>query len=253
MLAMANKNGFVFASVPGLADRARVPLEAAVMALERFQQPDEWSRTKEFDGRRIEPVDGGWRLLNYQKHRSIRDEEDRREYMRLLMRKKRKSVSKNVSNVSHSKPPLAQAEAEAEAEADKVKVSLRKAKQATLISDEFIPKDEHYSLAAELGINCDMEFQKFRDHFLGVGGPKAYKRDWDATLRNWLRNSLRFGGRTNGREPTKAEQRVINSRRNILIALGDIPTPGASSAGVSVGDPTGPDEGLAGYLPRGKR
>lgn len=114
MLAMANKHGFVFASIPGLANRARVSIEATEEAIKKFQQPDPYSRTKDFDGRRIEEVDGGWKLLNYAKHRAIRDEEERREYMANLMRKKRA-----VSKISHSEPPLAQAEAEAEAEAEK--------------------------------------------------------------------------------------------------------------------------------------
>lgn len=123
---------------------------------------------------------------------------------------------------------------------------------ATRIPEEFMPKDEHYTIAAELGANCDGEFQKFRDYYLGTSGSKAAKCDWDATFRNWLRNSLNYGGRANGREPTKAEQRVINSRKNILIALGDIPAPGAGRAGISVGDPTGPDEGLAEMLSKRK-
>jgi len=129
---------------------------------------------------------------------------------------------------------------------------VKRSNKASRIPDSFIPKDEHYGIAAELGINCEMEFQKFRDYFLGVSGAKGVKRDWDATLRNWLRNSINFGGRSSGREPTKAEQRVINSRRNIRIALGDLSPTGSGGSGVSVGDPTGPDEGLAGLLPERK-
>lgn len=122
MLAMSNKNGYVFGSVPGLATMARVPLESTVMALEKLQQPDKWSRTKEHEGRRIEVVDGGWRLLTYLKHRAIRDEEERREYMKEYMRQRRKpDLLTPVSNVNHRKPrkpKLAHTEAEAEAEAD---------------------------------------------------------------------------------------------------------------------------------------
>jgi uncharacterized protein YdaU (DUF1376 family) len=123
--------------------------------------------------------------------------------------------------------------------------------KASRIPKNFIPKDEHYAIAAELGINCAMEFQKFRDYFLRISGPKGIKQDWDATLRNWLRNSVNFGGgRANGREPTKAEQRVINSRRNILQALGD--DAGRSGTGVSVGDSSGANASLVGVLPTGK-
>jgi len=115
MLAMSNKNGFVFGSEPGLASRAKVSLEATIAALDKFQKPDKYSRSKEHEGRRIEVVDGGWRLLNYLKHRSIRDEEERKEYMKAYMRDYRKQSVNNVSKVSRRKPPLAQAEAEAEA------------------------------------------------------------------------------------------------------------------------------------------
>ena len=127
MLAMADRNGRVWASVPGLANRARIPLDDSKRAIELFLSPDEWSRTPDNDGRRIEPIDGGWRLINYAKHREARDEEDRREYMRDYMGKRRDSVNNSVnkkslqkltvSNVNFCKPPLAQAEAEADAEA----------------------------------------------------------------------------------------------------------------------------------------
>ncbi|MEQ2007535.1 MAG: hypothetical protein ABMA26_12120 [Limisphaerales bacterium] len=78
MLAMADKHGRVWASVPGLANRARVPVEAVERALGIFLAPDPHSRTKAFEGRRIEVIDGGWRLLNHAKYRALRDEEDRR-------------------------------------------------------------------------------------------------------------------------------------------------------------------------------
>ena len=69
MLAMANRDGFVHSSVPGLAHRARVSLEACEAALETFKSPDPYSRTVDYEGRRIEAVDGGWILLNYLKYR----------------------------------------------------------------------------------------------------------------------------------------------------------------------------------------
>ena len=75
MLAMTDRDGYVAASVPGLAVQARVPIESVIIALESFSSPDQWSRTKDHDGRRIEEVDGGWKLLNYQKYRSTDDME----------------------------------------------------------------------------------------------------------------------------------------------------------------------------------
>jgi hypothetical protein len=65
MLVLANRDGVVESSVPGLAHESRVPLERAQAAVDVFLAPDPYSRTKEHEGRRIEPVDGGWRLLNH--------------------------------------------------------------------------------------------------------------------------------------------------------------------------------------------
>ena len=123
MLAMADRMGRVSASVPGLANRARVTLEECEHALERFMSPDKYSRTPDNDGRRIEPIEGGWRLINHSKYREMRDEDARKEYMREYMRGKRKhdelTCKQEKLTVNHGKPQLAQAEAEAEAEADK--------------------------------------------------------------------------------------------------------------------------------------
>ncbi|MEC9361907.1 MAG: hypothetical protein VYC42_01665 [Pseudomonadota bacterium] len=79
MLAMADRHGHVHASVPGLAHRARITLEECEAALKTFSTPDRYSRTPDHEGRRIEPIDGGWRLLNYLKYRDTRDADSKRE------------------------------------------------------------------------------------------------------------------------------------------------------------------------------
>lgn len=70
MLAKADKDGLVEASVPGLADAARVTLSDCEDALERLSAPDKYSRTKDNDGRRIRETEGGWILLNHAKYRA---------------------------------------------------------------------------------------------------------------------------------------------------------------------------------------
>lgn len=123
MLAIADQNGYVGASVPGLASRARVSLEDCIKALDLFRAPDEWSRTKDNDGKRIAEADGGWVLLNHAKYRATADAETRKERSRVAManlRNERKTTSKNVNkpltnvnNVNHGERQLVQAEAEA--------------------------------------------------------------------------------------------------------------------------------------------
>jgi hypothetical protein len=125
MLAMADRDGEVGASVGGLADMARISVPACKKALSNLLSPDEDSRNKSAESPRIEKIDGGWRLLNYSKYRQLGREMDRREYFRLKKREERAKISaenSNVNNVNNcpklsTKSPIAEAEAEAEAEA----------------------------------------------------------------------------------------------------------------------------------------
>lgn len=78
MLAMADKNGEVQASVPGLARVAGVQTESCREALAKFLSPDPDSRTKDDDGKRIEPIEGGWRLLNHRKYREMCSREEQK-------------------------------------------------------------------------------------------------------------------------------------------------------------------------------
>lgn len=89
MLALADRNGYVGASVPGLAHAAGVSISDVEAALKKFLSPDPHSRSKEFEGRRIEEADRGWNLLNYARFREMRDDEARREYWRLRQREVR--------------------------------------------------------------------------------------------------------------------------------------------------------------------
>ena len=97
MLAMADRDGIVEASVPGLAKRAGVEITATERALEKFMSPDPHSRSPEFEGRRIEKVDGGWRLLNFDKYAYRLSDDDRREKGRERTRRWRERKSEGVT------------------------------------------------------------------------------------------------------------------------------------------------------------
>lgn len=91
MLAMADASGNVYGAIPGLARRANVTLNEVETALHSFTSPDPYSRTKDDDGRRIEEIDGGWRLINHGKYGAIRNEDERRAYKREWDRQNRPS------------------------------------------------------------------------------------------------------------------------------------------------------------------
>ncbi len=96
MLAMADKNGLVEASVPGLADFARVPIQRARKALEKLSDRDPDSRSKTDDGRRIRETDGGWIITNHSKYRAKMGADERREYNRI-----KQAEHRAVKNVKH--------------------------------------------------------------------------------------------------------------------------------------------------------
>jgi hypothetical protein len=100
MLAMADRHGEVQASVPGLAKFAGVTREQCEAALEAFLSPDPDSRTKEADGRRLEVIDGGWRLINHEKYSQQLSAEDRRERAAVRQQRFRESHKVTLSNAS---------------------------------------------------------------------------------------------------------------------------------------------------------
>lgn len=114
LLALADKDGVCEASVPGLADLARVPINECEDALQRLSSADPYSRTSEHEGRRIEPIDGGWLLLNHSKYREKMNAEERREYLRIKKAESR-ARQQSVNNGQQSSTESTQAEAEAEA------------------------------------------------------------------------------------------------------------------------------------------
>ena len=76
MLAMADRNGEIQASIPGLARLAGVPIPDCEEALAKFIAPDPYSRTPDDEGRRIEKIEGGWSLLNHAKYREMASRDD---------------------------------------------------------------------------------------------------------------------------------------------------------------------------------
>jgi hypothetical protein len=76
MLALADRDGIIEASMPGLAHLARVSIEAMQTALTTLESPDPYSRSPEFEGRRIERIRGGWKILNYEAYREKCDKEE---------------------------------------------------------------------------------------------------------------------------------------------------------------------------------
>jgi hypothetical protein len=100
---MCDRNGIIEGAIPGIANAAVVTLEECRQAIAILLAPDPDSRTKEFEGRRLEEIDGGWRILNHQKHKDklgFSSEANRVRVAKCRARKAAKDVTPgNASNI----------------------------------------------------------------------------------------------------------------------------------------------------------
>lgn len=111
LLLLADQHGIVLASMPGLAKQAGVTVQDVEAAVETFTSPDRYSRSQEHEGRRLEPIDGGWLVLNYKKYREFRTIKQ----VKAAERQRRFREKEGVTNNARDAP---EAEAEAETEAE---------------------------------------------------------------------------------------------------------------------------------------
>ncbi len=117
MLALRNRHHVVEGSVPGLADCARVSIEACRTALKVLSEPDPDSRSQEQEGRRIQKVDGGWFIINGEYYRRKMSEDERRE-KNAIYQKNHRERKKSVSTQSDISAKSAQTEEETDADAE---------------------------------------------------------------------------------------------------------------------------------------
>jgi len=149
MLALRDRWSMVEASLPGLADAARVSMPECEEALRVLSSPDPYSRTTADEGRRIKRVEGGWFIINGEKYRNKMSLDERRDYQRIKAREYR-ARDKALENQGPSTecrqngPRLTQTETETETETEKSKATSKavqraaKSRSASLTDDQFL-------------------------------------------------------------------------------------------------------------------
>lgn len=99
LMAMTDEHGCVISTVNFVAKMARLDhnaqeVEDVRRAIDRFLSPDPESLTSENEGRRLEKIEGGWRLLNFKKYQEMMKVEARRETWRESKRRIRQGGHK---------------------------------------------------------------------------------------------------------------------------------------------------------------
>ena len=206
MLAMANQHGVVECTIPGLADRARISIKECESALQRFQQPDKYSWSKEKQGRRIEAVDGGWFLINHDKYRQLLSREDQREKTRLRVARYRyRNASVTLGNAGNDKQKQIQIH-------NKTKV-----KSVVHFVHPSLEEVAAYCKERANGIDPQKWFDYYSSNGWRVG--RNPMKDWKAAVRTWEKTEYAKGGGNGNKPETFGQIAVSNSRRAAAAVL----------------------------------
>lgn len=189
MLAMADADGVVMASVSGLARRAVEPAEKTTHALEVLLAPDPDSRDGT-TGERIEKVPGGWLILNHSAYRDKQTPTQAAVAARVRRHRAHtnqdplQTVTSNDVTPCNAIPP-----SEAEAEAEKEE---EKSTRQTFVR----PSVEEARKEAVAKGMPESEGDKFHDYYEANGwrAGKNPMRNWRSAMSNWKRNWQEFGG-----------------------------------------------------------
>lgn len=112
LLALSDKEGIVEGSLPGLASLCRLTVPEMSAALKKLAAPDPHSRSPEYEGRRIEQIEGGWKVLNYEKYRQkgMAGEGSRAPYYRQYRARKRAELFQDDSRETRDDAPRGEEE-----------------------------------------------------------------------------------------------------------------------------------------------
>jgi hypothetical protein len=188
MLALAEANGIVEGSPKGLAHQARVSVKECLTALEILKSPDPYSRSKNDEGRRIEEVDGGWRIVNHRAYRL--KAKSRAEYYR----KWRQQQAEEQKGFSPT-PPIPK-ETQTHTQTQTVQQRATRATVAQQLREgEGYTIDQVKAACVLVGIP-EEQAQNYYDHYSSQGWKKAngqqitelrthMVRLWDAGKRCW--------------------------------------------------------------------
>lgn len=231
ILACTDKDGFCQASVPGLAAVARLSVLDTAAALAKLEAPDPYSRTQDYDGRRIQKTDGGWMVLNHGKYRDRERVERRREYQADLMRERRAKEAAKVltsannlltgantaltganPSVSVSASASASASGSDSGSQDPIS-SVNTDKNKRVV---FTPPTIEQVRSFASGDPC-FDANSFMDYYQSNGWMvgKNKMRDWQATVRRWIRINKKMNQQQPNRPPilTTEERRAIAAAR----------------------------------------
>lgn len=102
MIVLCDSDGVVDMTPMALSNRTGIPLEVIEHGIKALEEPDQYSRTPDCEGRRITRLDDhrnwGWSIVNHEKYKALRAQEEVREQNRIRkqnQRKREKNINEN--------------------------------------------------------------------------------------------------------------------------------------------------------------
>jgi hypothetical protein len=239
LLVMADTDGVVDKTPQAIARIANVPLDQIQMALAALSLPDTFSRTKDHDGRRIQLIDSqrdwGWRIVNYQKYRDIRDEEARRIANRSYKRAQRQRASQQKSAECPDSQQSQQKSAQGEVEVDvEVEGEVEKSKAAPglhplqyahkMIQMLAMPSTQANMRAIEAALTAEVQFtgMSLEEAAQAIARHATIARTNGASIDKFYFEDTKWrNGNGSKRKPSPVEERVSGNRVVLSQALRD--------------------------------
>ncbi|MES1188660.1 MAG: DnaT-like ssDNA-binding domain-containing protein [Myxococcales bacterium] len=184
MLAMADQDGHVEASVGGLTRRANVTREECEQALSVLSSPDPDDKSGVDDGRRIRKVGRGWSITNHRQYREMRTRKQIEGAQRV---RKHRAKGVTCNDVTSDNAPSASAAAfvsEGGAGETLSAADLRRpmtaawqpsAETIASLRTGMIPDYAHPELVG-----------RFRSHFVGAAHDIATDVEWNQRCSKWV-------------------------------------------------------------------
>lgn len=232
MLAMSDAEGYVSASIGGISRRAAVSLEAAQVAIQYLESPDEESPEDEYEGRRIERVPGGWVILKRTEYRDKQTQAQQRTAERVRNHRRAKSAQRNAPCIPDSscngevtpcnaakRPVTPEKEKEEEKERENISpptednARAREAEAEPALEPSLVPETDHLpaqvvadawnAMASECGLPpCQGIHGKRRTALAARWKEKRWRDGWRSALDRlrgirWIRGDNQRGWKAN--------------------------------------------------------
>ncbi len=186
MISNATEEGICDFTPQCISDATGKPIDLIERCLTELESPDEMSRTRSDDGRRIRKLDPsrpwGWHIINYQMYRSIATREAMKEAERLRKRDYRMRTSGQCpGQIRDNTGPSAYDNASDYSEEDK---SVREGVK------RFVPPTPEEVDEYSKAIGYPMDGSAWCDKYIQKGWMvgKNKMKDWKAAVRNWKSN-----------------------------------------------------------------